>query len=182
MTFVFLEKCLNLFIEEVSNFFHYRYSVYFFFWVLTQINKNCEAKVPQPGAFTAADDALLGAAHGLLAKVRAEYDEQQFHKALEAQWEVVGAANRYVDEQAPWALKKTDPARMAIVLRHLHTALRAYATLLQCFLPASMAALLDQLGVPEDARGLDSLAAPLPEGTALPPPAPLFRKMDQAPR
>ena len=34
---------------------------------------------------------------------------------------------------------------MAHVLRHLHTALRSYATLLQPFMPATMAALLDQL-------------------------------------
>jgi hypothetical protein len=30
-------------------------------------------------------------------------------------WEAVGAANRYIDEQAPWALRKTDPARMNTV-------------------------------------------------------------------
>jgi methionyl-tRNA synthetase len=71
---------------------------------------------------------------------------------------------------------------MAVVLRHLHTALRAYATLLQPFMPGTMAALLDQLGIPVERRGLDSLAAPLPGATLLPPPAPLFRKMDQAPR
>ena len=38
----------------------------------------------------------------------------------------------------------------------------------------------DQLGVPEQARGLADLATPLPEGTPLPPPAPLFRKIEDA--
>jgi methionyl-tRNA synthetase len=66
------------------------------------------------------------------------------------------------------------------VLRHLHTALRAYATVLQPFMPATMAALLDQLGVPADARDFAALATPLPDGMALPPPAPLFRKIDLA--
>ena len=42
--------------------------------------------------------------------------EQALSRALEAIFEVVGAANRYVDAQAPWALRKTDPARMATVL------------------------------------------------------------------
>ncbi len=87
-------------------------------------------------------------------------------------------ANAYITRQAPWALKKTDPVRMAAVLRHLHTALRTYATLLQPFMPGSMAALLDQLGVPAAARDIAALEEPLAEGTPLPPPAPLFRKIE----
>ena len=89
-------------------------------------------------------------------------------------------ANGYITQQQPWALRKTDPARMAAVLRHLHTALRTYATVLQPFMPGTMAKLLDQLGVPAEARMLDALTTPLPEGIALPPPAPLFRKIEDA--
>ena len=69
-------------------------------------------------------------------------------------------------------------ARMAVVLRVLHDALRAFATVLQPFMPTSMAKLLDQLGVPEEARGLAALDTPLPGGQALPPPAPLFAKIE----
>jgi methionyl-tRNA synthetase len=66
------------------------------------------------------------------------------------------------------------------VLRHLHDALRVFATLLQPFMPTTMAKLLDQLGVPEEARGLADLATPLPGGLKLPPPEPLFRKIEAA--
>ena len=48
--------------------------------------------------------------------MRAELDEQAFHRALTAIWEVIADANRYVDAQAPWALAKTDPARRDTVL------------------------------------------------------------------
>jgi methionyl-tRNA synthetase len=75
-------------------------------------------------------------------------------------------------------LKKTDLARMEAVLRHLHSVLRGAATALQPFMPGTMAALLDQLGVPANARDLAALATPLPAGTALPPPSPLFRKIE----
>ena len=71
----------------------------------------------------------------LPAKCAAEFAEHAFHRALETIWQVVGDANRYVDEQAPWALRKTDPARMGTVLyiagrnhtpsRHPDAALRA---------------------------------------------------------
>jgi methionyl-tRNA synthetase len=90
----------------------------------------------------------------------------------------VREANGYITKMAPWALKKTDVVRMAAVLRHLHTALRTYATLLQPFMPTTMAALLDQLAVPAEARDIAALGTPLPEGIALPPPAPLFRKIE----
>jgi methionyl-tRNA synthetase len=66
---------------------------------------------------------------------------------------------------------------MALVLRELHDALRVFATLLQPVMPGTMARMLDQLGVPEGARSLAALATPLPGGVALPPPAPLFQKM-----
>ena len=46
------------------------------------------------------------------------------NRALELIWEVCGDANRYVDAQAPWTLRKTDPARMATVLWVLAETLR----------------------------------------------------------
>ena len=77
-------------------------------------------------------------------------------------------------QTGPWALRKTDPARMADVLRVLADVLRDIATVLQPFMPDSMAAMLDQLGVPQEARGLADLAVALPAGTVLPPPKGVF--------
>ena len=113
-------------------------------------------------------------------RVAASLDRQEFHLALETVFEAVREANGYITREQPWALKKTDPARMAVVLRVLHDALRAFATVLQPFMPTTMAKLLDQLAVPEEARGLDALATPLPGGIALPPPAPLFARIETA--
>src|SRR5712672_574070 len=92
--------------------------------VLSMINRNCAAKVPEPSAFAEADERLLGEAQGLLARVRPLIAEQVFHQALEAIWRVVADANRYVDEQAPWALRRTDPERMQTVLYVLTETLR----------------------------------------------------------
>ncbi len=52
----------------------------------------------------------------LLDRVREHIDRQMFHLALTTIWELIGDANGYVDRQAPWALRKTDRARMATVL------------------------------------------------------------------
>src|SRR5579883_3315464 len=142
--------------------------------VLGFIAKNAEAKVPQAGPRTPADEQMLAAADGLPATVRGFLAEQSFNKALDALWQVIGDANRYVDEQAPWTLRKTDPARMATVLYVLCETLRRLAILLQPFMPGSMAKLLDQLAVPADARDFAALGRALTADTPLPAPAGIF--------
>ncbi|MBB5691031.1 methionine--tRNA ligase [Roseomonas alkaliterrae] len=145
---------------------------------LSLIQRNCEGRLPADAARSVEDAALFASVDGVVDTLRKHLDQQHFHSALEAIFASVREANAYITRQAPWALRKTDPARMAAVLRHLHTALRCYATALQPFMPGTMAALLDQLGVPRDARHFAALDDPLPEGTPLPPPSPLFRKIE----
>ncbi|MEJ0063946.1 MAG: methionine--tRNA ligase [Alphaproteobacteria bacterium] len=143
---------------------------------LSMIAKNCGGKLPEPGPMTEADHALRGAADDLLQIVRAEMEGKQFHKALEALWAVIGAGNRYIDEQAPWALKKTDPARMGSVLYHVVEVVRRLAILAQPFMPLAMDKLLDQLAVPADERSFATLAPTiaLTPGIELPAPSGVF--------
>ena len=151
--------------------------------VLAMINRNCGAALPEPGVVTEADERLLEQARGLLAQVRPLIAAQGFHLALEAIWRVVGEANRYVDEQAPWALRRTDPGRMATVLFTLADVLRHLGILTQPFVPDAAAALLDQLAVPAERRRFADLAEPLPPGRVLPAPhgiLPRFVEADAA--
>ncbi len=143
---------------------------------LSMIAKNCNGAVPQPGVYSDDDNALLADAHALLADVRARIDVQAFHEVLERIWSVVRAANGYIDRQAPWALRKTDPDRMATVLYVLAETIRHLALITQPFMPTTVAKMLDQLGVSEDARtfghfGPEHASKP---GTPLPKPQGLF--------
>ncbi|MBT6884053.1 MAG: methionine--tRNA ligase [Rhodospirillaceae bacterium] len=145
--------------------------------VLSMINKNCEARVPEPGAFTADDEALLGQARGLLADIRTKIDVQSFHEVLEAIWVVIRAANGYVDAQAPWKLKKEDPPRMATVLYVLGETIRQLAVLTQPFMPQTSNVLLDQLSQGADQRDFAAAgpdAQPLESGLELPKPEGAF--------
>ncbi len=146
--------------------------------VLSMITKNCDGvvPVPAPGAFDADDTALLDQSYALLDTVRALFDRQQFHNALEAIWVVVRAANGYVDRQAPWKLKKEDPARMATVLYVLGETIRHLSILCQPVMPDAMEKMLDQLAVPADARSFASLGegGAIAPGTALPKPEGVF--------
>ena len=152
--------------------------------VLSMINKNCDAKMPQPGALQEADEILLVAAHGLIDVVRTELAENHaFHEALSKIWVFVRLANGYVAGQEPWALKKKDPERMATVLYIAAEAIRHLAILAQPFMPKSCANMLDQLGVPANARDFTYLgpAGAVKPDIELPPPSAIFpRFVDDA--
>jgi methionyl-tRNA synthetase len=141
---------------------------------LTLVARHCEGRLPGRGPDTADDTELLAMAGGLPDIMRGRMDRQNFHEALEEVWKVVRAANAYIDRQAPWALSRTDPARMAAVLRVLVDTLRVVATVLQPFMPGSMGRMLDQLGVPAGERSFAALAGPLADEIVLPAPAGVF--------
>jgi methionyl-tRNA synthetase len=149
--------------------------------VLSMVQSYCEGRVPAPGALGPADTALLDEARGLLAKLRVEFAEQAFHRALELIWQVVASANRYVDLAAPWALRRNDPARMATVLYALAETIRHLAVLVQPVVPQAAARLLDQLGQGPERRSFAALEAyPLEPGTALPKPEGIFPRLVEA--
>jgi methionyl-tRNA synthetase len=141
---------------------------------LSLIARNCGGALPAVGALEAEDTAILEQSRALPALLRTRIDRQALNDALEDVWKVIRAANAYIDKQAPWALKKTDEVRMAAVLRVLADVIRDVATVLQPYMPGSMSRMLDQLGVPEDARNFAVLEVPLDANTALPPPSGIF--------
>lgn len=150
--------------------------------VLSMINKNCNAAVPNKGPLTEDDEAMLGSAYALLETVRGQLDRQVFHEALESIWVVIRAANGYVDRQAPWGLKKTDPARMETVLWVLAESIRNLALLMQPFVPTSAGKMLDQMAVAADARSMAHFGAAgaLVPGSALPKPEGVFPRYVEA--
>jgi len=141
---------------------------------LSMINKNCGARVPACGALSEADSVMLDAAKALLTECRAQHKAYAISKSMDAIWKVVADANRYFAGQEPWALKKTDPARMETVLYVTAEVLRRVGLLIQPYVPVSAGKLLDLLAVPESARRFADFDASLVAGQALPAPAPVF--------
>jgi methionyl-tRNA synthetase len=149
---------------------------------LSMINKNLDARVPDPGEFSAEDTELLGLADGLLARVRAAFDEQAMHQGLEAIWLMLGAANRYFSAREPWVLRKSeseaDQVRFRTVLYVTCEAVRIAAVLVQPVMPQSAATLLDLLGQSAGQRDFTSLDTRLVPGTALPAPTGVFPRYE----
>jgi methionyl-tRNA synthetase len=143
---------------------------------LSMVAKNLDGVVPTPGALSAADAALLAMADALPSRLRAAMEGFALHEMLADIFAVVGEANRYFAAEAPWVLRKSDPARMATVLWVTAETVRAVAICCQPFMPASAGKLLDQLAVPADRRGLAQIGegGRLAAGTPLPPPVGVF--------
>ena len=101
------------------------------------------------------------------------------HRVAQATNAVVQQANRYIDTQAPWALRKSDPARMQTVLWVLMETLRHVGIVQQPITPTIASALLDQITVPKDAASRNFAALtpahaieggkPLPEPSIIVP-------------
>ena len=149
---------------------------------LSMIAKNCGGRVPKPGALSEADRTILAEADGTLARVTEAIDDFAIHRALEIIWALVADANRYFAGEEPWAHKKTNPERMGTILYVTAEVMRQIAILVQPVMPESAGKLLDQLGVPDDARNFAVLGPKgrLTPGTKLPPPSPVFPRHVEA--
>lgn len=112
------------------------------------------------------------------------FDAFNFSGGIEAWMRAVFACNQYVDEQAPWALRKTDPERMEAVLLSLFMAIRDLAIAISPVVPAAAGAVLDQLGIPAGERDLAALgddgwfARRVADGTTLGQPVPMFPRLE----
>ncbi len=115
---------------------------------LAQIFKNCDAALPEIRGHTEADNALFD----LVGKTVRETVPNAFaslalSQAAEAWMQAVFACNAYIDEQAPWALRKTDPERMRTVLATLYICIAQLAVAILPVIPTSANNLLDRMGV-----------------------------------
>jgi methionyl-tRNA synthetase len=143
---------------------------------LSMIAKNCDGKVPEPGAFTPEDNVLLAAADDMAGKAREAMGVQALNRYLEAVWTVVADANRYFAAEEPWAKRKTDPARMATILYVTAEVVRQVAILAQPTTPRAASHLLDLLAQPAEGRLFTALGAQsrIAPGLALPAPTGAF--------
>ena len=100
------------------------------------------------------DTELRTMASTLRDRYEAEMERFQFQNGLEQVFKTIQRANKYIDENAPWALAK-DPAnrvRLATVMYHLLETIRICATLLMPFMPESAEKIFDQIGACEGCR------------------------------
>lgn len=86
-----------------------------------------------------------------------EFTAFNFSGGIEAWMRAVFACNQYVDDQAPWTLKKNDPDRMKAVLMTLFCAIHDLTIAIRPVVPSAADAILDQMGIAADARDYAAL-------------------------
>ena len=149
---------------------------------LSFIAKNLEGHLPQPAPQDVDSDLLVNIAEAAATFQTAMADLAP-SVAIEAWMRAVFACNAYIDAQAPWALRKTDPARMEAVLATLYDAIASLAIMVQPIIPSSATNLLDQMGLSPEQRGYaiiggDWYAALRASGFTLAAPKPLFPRLE----
>ena len=94
------------------------------------------------------DDEFVAMVAGLRDKYQAEMDKYAFQNALAEVFKVISRANKYIDENAPWVLAKSEEnkPRLAKVLYNLLETVRICAGLLTPFMPATVAEIAVRLG------------------------------------
>jgi methionyl-tRNA synthetase len=174
----------------------------------SMIHKNLGA-IPEKGTFTEADHALLATTEAGFRSVGDLLGKHRQKQAIGEAMRIVGEVNKYLSDTAPWQLKKTDPARMETVLHVAAQAISDCRTQLSPFLPHSAQKVHEAFGgtgtvspLPQirevedldggpgypvltgDYRLGETLAAwasaPIVPGTPVPPPSPIFTKLDDA--
>ena len=127
---------------------------------LSLIFKNCDGHLPPINGHNEADNELFDLVGTAVCKQLPEsFETLAMSQGLESWMQAVFACNAYVDAQAPWALKKTDPARMETVLATLFICIAQLALAVLPVIPASAKKLLDQMGIPEDVRNFAAIGS-----------------------
>jgi len=154
---------------------------------LTLISKNFSNRIPYPSAVeahTRLDREIEQAALVSIKGYQAQMDQLAFSKALEAVWELLAKANKYINESAPWALTD-DPSqrpRLATVLYTSAEVIRIATVLLAPVLPDSCKSVWKQLGMSSELKAcrIDELKwGGLPVGTSIGEISPVFPRLDK---
>ena len=127
---------------------------------LSLIFKNCEGYLPAINGHREEDNALfrlVGSA--VTEQIPDHFGDLAMSQALECWMQAVFACNAYIDMQAPWALKKSDPERMETVLATIFICIAQLAVAVLPVIPGSATKLLDQMGIPADVRNFANIGS-----------------------
>ncbi len=148
--------------------------------VLTFTQRNYAGIVPDPGE-------LDGQSQELVAKARMTLEEMDrllggchFREAIKTAMSLAQEVNRYLDDKSPWKKVNKSRTEAATAIYTALVALSALKTALYPFLPFSSSRLHRFLGFNNDIEATGWRLEMPPSGKELPPPEPLFRKLDES--
>lgn len=151
---------------------------------LSFIAKNLDGALPAVHGHDDADSELLAVVgKAVQQEIPAAFDSLALQQGIDVWLQAVFACNAYIDAQAPWTLRKTDPQRMESVLATLFVCIARLAVGIRAVIPEKAEALLDMMGVPAQHRsyagaGEHWYSALAESGFRLAAPTPLFPRLE----
>ena len=120
---------------------------------VARVEKYFDGVVPAHGEWNDIDRLLIALAEGTPSRVKKHMDELQFSVALQDIWQLIGECNRYIDQNMPWVLAKTEEGRerLKTVMYVLCECIRIVAILIAPTMPRTPARIFEQLGVSDPA-------------------------------
>ncbi len=120
---------------------------------VAMVEKYFDGVVPAHGEWNDTDRLLIALAEGTPSRVQKHMDELQFSVALQDIWQLIGECNRYIDQNMPWVLAKTEEGkeRLKTVMYVLCESIRIVAILISPTMPRTPARIFEQLGVTDPA-------------------------------
>ena len=120
---------------------------------VAMVEKYFDGVVPAHGEWNDIDRLLIALAEGTPSRVKKHMDELQFSVALQDIWQLIGECNRYIDQNMPWVLAKTEEGRerLKTVMYVLCECIRIVAILIAPTMPRTPARIFEQLGVSDPA-------------------------------
>ena len=149
------------------------------------VEKYFGGRLPQARQDAEPDKELIAMASGLRSRYEEQMEKYQFQNGLEEIFKLIQRANKYIDENAPWALAKdmeANGSRLAAVLYNLLETVRICTVLLTPFMPGSCEKIFAQTGAGPEGRSWDSAAqwGALPAGVTVRKGENLFPRIDMA--
>jgi methionyl-tRNA synthetase len=148
--------------------------------VLTFTYRNFEGKVPEPGQHDEESRLLLKEAEDTQKNVDEHLSKCSFKDAIKTAMALAHAANRYLDDKAPWKAIKENKQAAADSLYVAISVIARLKTLLYPFLPFSSQKVHEYLGCDEKIEDYGWNWQDLPPGQKLREPQPLFKKLDES--
>lgn len=145
------------------------------------MNKFTQGVVPSTGTSGDIDGPLMTLSERTIVDYEGHMDEMEFSLALADVWKLVRAANKYVDEAAPWTLNKNqDMNRLNTVMYNLAEVIRVIAVLIQPFTPNASKSIFEQFELTAQEREWESIRkfGFLTAGKPVQQANPLFPRLD----
>ncbi len=149
---------------------------------LPQLARHFESVVPARGPEAGKDGALRQVTAEVAESVERFIDRRDFKSALDEIWRLLGTANKYIDEEAPWQTVRADRQRAGTVLYNTLEVVRIATILVSPWLPTAAARVWEQLGAasPLASQRLSDAGrwGGLASGTQVRPGAPIFPRIE----